>query len=103
VAASARNTDSLTDLVAGHDDAILPLSLDATDTAAATGAGKQVHELRDDPGSAALPACPGQRANHRALEHARRAAACPATGGDSASKAAIEGLFAPWPRSSLLD
>ncbi|MGW0425455.1 SDR family NAD(P)-dependent oxidoreductase [Streptomyces sp. NPDC003015] len=44
VAASARNTDSLTDLVAAHGDAILPLPLDVTDRAAVTAAVKQAHE-----------------------------------------------------------
>jgi NAD(P)-dependent dehydrogenase (short-subunit alcohol dehydrogenase family) len=44
VAATARNTDSLTDLVAAHGEAILPLTLDVTDKAAATEAVKRAHE-----------------------------------------------------------
>lgn len=44
VAATARNTDSLADLVATHGDAILPVSLDVTDKAAVTEAVKQAHE-----------------------------------------------------------
>jgi NADP-dependent 3-hydroxy acid dehydrogenase YdfG len=40
VAATARNTDSLTDLVAAYGDAILPLPLDVTDKAAVTEAVK---------------------------------------------------------------
>ncbi|MGW3882827.1 SDR family NAD(P)-dependent oxidoreductase [Streptomyces sp. NPDC005055] len=44
VAATARNTDSLADLVAAHGDAVLPLALDVTDKAAATEAVKQAHE-----------------------------------------------------------
>ncbi|MGW0823859.1 SDR family oxidoreductase [Streptomyces sp. NPDC002845] len=44
VAATARNTDSLADLVAAHGEAILPLILDVTDKAAATEAVKQAHD-----------------------------------------------------------
>ncbi|MCD7439480.1 SDR family oxidoreductase [Streptomyces lincolnensis] len=44
VAATARNTDSLADLVAAHGDAILPLTLDVTDKAAAFAAVKRAHE-----------------------------------------------------------
>lgn len=44
VAATARNTDSLTDLVATYGDAILPLTLDVTDKAAVTGAVQQAHD-----------------------------------------------------------
>ncbi|MFD3495839.1 SDR family NAD(P)-dependent oxidoreductase [Streptomyces sp. NPDC058690] len=44
VAVTARNTDSLADLVATHGDAILPVSLDVTDKAAVTEAVKQAHE-----------------------------------------------------------
>ncbi|MFG2727850.1 SDR family NAD(P)-dependent oxidoreductase [Streptomyces canus] len=44
VAATARNTDSLSDLVTVHGDAILPLPLDVTDKAAVTAAVKQAHE-----------------------------------------------------------
>jgi NAD(P)-dependent dehydrogenase (short-subunit alcohol dehydrogenase family) len=43
VAATARNTDSLADLVAAHGEAILPLSLDVTDKAAATAAIQRAH------------------------------------------------------------
>jgi NAD(P)-dependent dehydrogenase (short-subunit alcohol dehydrogenase family) len=44
VAATARNTDSLKDLVAEHGEAILPLSLDVTDKAAVTAAVKRAHD-----------------------------------------------------------
>ncbi|GKQ39065.1 SDR family oxidoreductase [Streptomyces sp. A012304] len=44
VAATARDTDSLADLVAAHGEAILPLPLDVTDKAAATEAVKRAHE-----------------------------------------------------------
>ncbi|WP_158841202.1 SDR family oxidoreductase [Saccharothrix deserti] len=44
VAATARNTDSLADLVAAHGDAVLPLALDVTDKAAVTASVKQAHE-----------------------------------------------------------
>ena len=44
VAATARNTDSLTDLVAAYGDAILSLPLDVTDKAAVTGAVQQAHD-----------------------------------------------------------
>ncbi|MCZ0991715.1 SDR family oxidoreductase [Streptomyces diastatochromogenes] len=44
VAATARNTESLSDLVAAHGDAILPLALDVTDKAAVTATVKQAHE-----------------------------------------------------------
>ncbi|MBC7375350.1 MAG: SDR family oxidoreductase [Frankiales bacterium] len=44
VAATARSTDSLTDLVAAHGDAILPMALDVTDRAAAFAAVAQAHE-----------------------------------------------------------
>ncbi|MBV7700179.1 SDR family oxidoreductase [Streptomyces sp. TRM70350] len=44
VAATARNTDSLADLVAAHGEAILPLSLDVTDKAAAVEAVRRAHE-----------------------------------------------------------
>ncbi|WP_086799908.1 SDR family oxidoreductase [Streptomyces caniscabiei] len=43
VAATARNTDSLADLVAAHGEAILPLTLDVTDKAAATAAVQRAH------------------------------------------------------------
>ncbi|MDX2653354.1 MULTISPECIES: SDR family oxidoreductase [Streptomyces] len=43
VAATARDTDSLADLVAAHGDAILPLSLDVTDRAAVTAAVERAH------------------------------------------------------------
>ncbi|MFF0014980.1 SDR family oxidoreductase [Streptomyces sp. NPDC005374] len=43
VAATARNTDSLADLVAAHGEAILPLTLDVTDKAAATDAVQRAH------------------------------------------------------------
>ena len=44
VAATARNTDSLSDLVTAHGDAILPLPLDVTDKAAVTATVKKAHE-----------------------------------------------------------
>jgi NAD(P)-dependent dehydrogenase (short-subunit alcohol dehydrogenase family) len=44
VAATARNTDSLDDLVAKYGDAILPITLDVTDRAAAFAAVAQAHE-----------------------------------------------------------
>jgi NAD(P)-dependent dehydrogenase (short-subunit alcohol dehydrogenase family) len=44
VAATARNTDSLADLVAAHGEAVLPLKLDVTDKAAAFGAVQRAHE-----------------------------------------------------------
>jgi len=44
VAATARNTDSLADLIAAHRDQILPLPLDVTDKAAVTAAVQQAHE-----------------------------------------------------------
>ena len=44
VAATARNTDSLADLVAAHGEAILPLTLDVTDKAAATEAVQRAHD-----------------------------------------------------------
>ncbi|MGJ5733772.1 SDR family oxidoreductase [Streptomyces caniscabiei] len=44
VAATARNADSLADLVAAHGEAVLPLTLDVTDKAAAFEAVKQAHE-----------------------------------------------------------
>ncbi|MEU6182977.1 SDR family NAD(P)-dependent oxidoreductase [Streptomyces coeruleorubidus] len=44
VAATARNANSLADLVAAHGDAILPLPLDVTDKAAVNKAVKQAHE-----------------------------------------------------------
>ncbi|MEU0194955.1 SDR family oxidoreductase [Streptomyces afghaniensis] len=43
VAATARNTDSLKDLVAAHGEAILALTLDVTDKAAATEAVQRAH------------------------------------------------------------
>ncbi|WP_406438039.1 SDR family oxidoreductase [Streptomyces sp. NBC_00631] len=43
VAATARNTDSLKDLVAAHGEAILPLTLDVTDKAAAAEAVQRAH------------------------------------------------------------
>ncbi|WEH13254.1 SDR family oxidoreductase [Streptomyces sp. VNUA24] len=43
VAATARDTDSLADLVAAHGEAILPLSLDVTDRAAVTAAVERAH------------------------------------------------------------
>ncbi|WP_037682126.1 SDR family oxidoreductase [Streptomyces griseus] len=44
VAATARNTDSLADLVAAHGGAVLPLKLDVTDKAAAFEAVQRAHE-----------------------------------------------------------
>ena len=44
VAATARNTDSLADLVKRYGDAILPVTLDVTDKEAATAAVVQAHE-----------------------------------------------------------
>ncbi|MDX3517905.1 SDR family oxidoreductase [Streptomyces scabiei] len=44
VAATARDTDSLADLVAAHGEAILPLPLDVTDKAAVTTAVKRAHD-----------------------------------------------------------
>ncbi|PPF78915.1 short-chain dehydrogenase/reductase [Subtercola sp. Z020] len=44
VAATARNTDSLNDLVEKYGDAILPISLDVTDRAAGFAAVAQAHE-----------------------------------------------------------
>lgn len=44
VAATARNTSSLADLVAAHGNAILPLALDVTDKPAVTAAVKQAQE-----------------------------------------------------------
>ncbi|MFD8104434.1 SDR family NAD(P)-dependent oxidoreductase [Nocardia fluminea] len=44
VAATARNTDALADLVAAHGDAILPLPLDVTDKTAVTDAVRRAHE-----------------------------------------------------------
>ena len=44
VAATARNTDSLAELVEQYGDAILPISLDVTDKEAATAAVAQAHE-----------------------------------------------------------
>ena len=44
VAATARNTDSLADLVTAHGAAILPLKLDVTDKAAAFEAVRRAHE-----------------------------------------------------------
>ncbi|WNM31698.1 SDR family oxidoreductase [Streptomyces sp. Li-HN-5-11] len=44
VAATARNTDSLQDLVAVHGEALLPLALDVTDKAAAFEAVKRAHD-----------------------------------------------------------
>ena len=44
VAATARNTGSLDDLVAKYGDAILPIELDVTDRAAAFAAVAQAHE-----------------------------------------------------------
>jgi NAD(P)-dependent dehydrogenase (short-subunit alcohol dehydrogenase family) len=44
VAATARDTSTLRDLVAKHSDRILPLALDVTDRAAATAAVKRAHE-----------------------------------------------------------
>ena len=44
VAATARNTDSLSDLVGKYGDAILPIALDVTDKDAANAAVKQAHD-----------------------------------------------------------
>ncbi|CAN5283351.1 SDR family oxidoreductase [soil metagenome] len=44
VAATARNTDSLDDLVEKYGDAILPIALDVTDKDAATSAVARAHE-----------------------------------------------------------
>ncbi|WP_216913002.1 SDR family NAD(P)-dependent oxidoreductase [Nocardia noduli] len=44
VAATARDTDALADLVAIHGDAILPLPLDVTDKAAVTDSVRRAHE-----------------------------------------------------------
>ncbi|MEV4235753.1 MULTISPECIES: SDR family NAD(P)-dependent oxidoreductase [unclassified Nocardia] len=44
VAATARNTDALADLVAAHGDAILPLPLDVTDKTAVTESVQHAHE-----------------------------------------------------------
>ena len=44
VAATARNTQSLDDLVAAHGDAVLPLALDVTDKAAVTESVQRAHE-----------------------------------------------------------
>lgn len=44
VVATARNTDSLADLVTAHGAAILPLKLDVTDKAAAFEAVRRAHE-----------------------------------------------------------
>lgn len=44
VAATARNAETLADLVAAHGHAILPLPLDVTDRAAATAAVQQAHD-----------------------------------------------------------
>ncbi|MET7985156.1 MULTISPECIES: SDR family NAD(P)-dependent oxidoreductase [unclassified Streptomyces] len=44
VAAAARDTDSLAELVAAHGDAVLPLALDVTDRTAATQAVNRAHE-----------------------------------------------------------
>lgn len=44
VAATARNTDTLTDLVAAHGEQILPLPLDVTDKTAVTAAVQHAHE-----------------------------------------------------------
>jgi NAD(P)-dependent dehydrogenase (short-subunit alcohol dehydrogenase family) len=43
VAATARNADSLADLVAAHGNAVLPLTLDVTDKAAVTAAVQRAH------------------------------------------------------------
>jgi NADP-dependent 3-hydroxy acid dehydrogenase YdfG len=64
VAATARNTDSLADLVAAHGDQILPLPLDVTDRAAVTSAVKR---------RTAEPA-PSSAAAHRPLPTPRRTA-----------------------------
>ena len=44
VAATARNAESLADLVAAHGDAVLPLALDVTDKAAVTESVRRAHE-----------------------------------------------------------
>ncbi|MDQ0957057.1 NAD(P)-dependent dehydrogenase (short-subunit alcohol dehydrogenase family) [Streptomyces sp. B4I13] len=44
VAATARDTDSLADLVAAHGEAVLPLPLDVTDKAAVTVAVQRAHD-----------------------------------------------------------
>jgi NAD(P)-dependent dehydrogenase (short-subunit alcohol dehydrogenase family) len=44
VAATARDTAVLGDLVAGHGEAVLPIALDVTDRAAATAAVRRAHE-----------------------------------------------------------
>ncbi|MDX5567526.1 SDR family oxidoreductase [Streptomyces sp. ID05-04B] len=44
VAATARDTDSLADLVAAHGEAMLPLTLDVTDKTAVTAAVKRAHD-----------------------------------------------------------
>ena len=44
VAATARNTDSLAELVERYGDSILPITLDVTDKKAATAAVAQAHE-----------------------------------------------------------
>ncbi|MGQ4601453.1 oxidoreductase [Nocardia sp. R6R-6] len=44
VAATARNTETLSDLVAAYGDAILPLALDVTDKAAVTASVQQAHD-----------------------------------------------------------
>ncbi|MFD0364613.1 SDR family NAD(P)-dependent oxidoreductase [Nocardia sp. GCM10030253] len=44
VTATARNTDTLADLVATHGDAILPLTLDVTDKTAVTESVQRAHE-----------------------------------------------------------
>ncbi|CAN5693412.1 SDR family oxidoreductase [soil metagenome] len=44
VAATARNTDSLDDLVSKYGDALLPIALDVTDRAAAFAAVRQAHD-----------------------------------------------------------
>ncbi|GAA1748830.1 SDR family NAD(P)-dependent oxidoreductase [Nonomuraea bangladeshensis] len=44
VAATARDLDTLQDLVAAHGDAVLPLPLDVTDRAAATDRVRRAHE-----------------------------------------------------------
>ncbi|WP_280295668.1 SDR family NAD(P)-dependent oxidoreductase [Nocardia abscessus] len=44
VAATARDTGALSDLVAAHGDAVLPLALDITDKAAVTESVRRAHE-----------------------------------------------------------
>jgi len=44
VAATARNTDTLNDLVAKYGDAVLPIQLDVTDRDQALAAVKAAHE-----------------------------------------------------------